>query len=776
MQFDAAQCGYLKFNATQCGCVKYNAVQFKYTHLRSAYSGYKKKLSQCLLYMKSKFLLLGKEQKITFGKFMQSLTINNKINYFIFLSDNMALYFIDDDFVKKILRIAFILQKSLYYRHDFVALLNKLHKKLKIFNFTIIFIICLQLYTNFFSKYYACQTFLTCQYLIFKNIDQYYTSKFDHYSTSLIGGGAHDSNFIPSELYPYNDALRNMIGIFKFHIYVTDSMKLAILGNNSNLYECKIPLNILICKLKLSELKLIASAHQIKFGSKVKVNELQNLILEHKCHSCVYYTSIFEFKNQSQNQKVANLKASKKYQNKHAEKYKLSNLNSVKKHQQEHAEEYKFSHLNSVKKYQQEHAEEYKLSNLKLVKKYQQEHPDEYKHSHLNSVKKHQQEHADEYKFSHLSSVKKHQQEHAEEYKLNNLKLVKKYQQEHPDEYKHSNLNSVKKHQQEHVDEYKFSHLNSVKKHQQEHAEEYKLNNLKSVKKYQQEHPEDYRKRNLESVKKYQNKVQFPPEVLSKNLQYKIITDFVNDMSPTEFEESGCAVCGKLTLIKDLQKLSKVDLNMEILKQKGVSQKERKSSNDKLEDLDGPIIEDDLDNICNLCYTSVLKKKLPQMALANGKWLGKIPTQLQDLSYAEQLLIARIRHNRCLVQVSSGMRKMTANAISFANPIPKVYKTLPPPIEEMDNVLAFIYTGPCQPTKADFERTPLLVRHKKVSEALEWLKLNHIDYFDIEISYDNLKAYPEDAPPVLVDYRSSTSKLDFSAKRYPAVVLSLICS
>ena len=100
---------------------------------------------------------------------------------------------------------------------------------------------------------------------------------------------------------------------------------------------------------------------------------------------------------------------------------------------------------------------------------------------------------------------------------------------------------------------------------------------------------------------------------------------------------------------------------------------------------------------------------------------------------------------------------MTANAISFANPISKVYKILPPPIEEMDDVLAFIYTGPCQSTKADFEWTPILVKHKKVSEALEWLKLNHIDYFDIEISHDNLKAYPEDAPPVLVDYCSSTS-------------------
>ena len=41
-------------------------------------------------------------------------------------------------------------------------------------------------------------------------------------------------------------------------------MKLAILNNSSNLYECNIPLNILICKSKLSELKLIANAHQIK--------------------------------------------------------------------------------------------------------------------------------------------------------------------------------------------------------------------------------------------------------------------------------------------------------------------------------------------------------------------------------------------------------------------------------------------------------------------------------------------------------------------------------
>jgi len=44
-----------------------------------------------------------------------------------------------------------------------------------------------------------------------------------------------------------------------------------------------------------------------------------------------------------------------------------------------------------------------------------------------------------------------------------------------------------------------------------------------------------------------------------------------------------------------------------------------------------------------------------------------------------------------------------------------------------------------------------------VSKALYWLKLNHIDYYDCEISEKNLASYPEDGPPVVVDYYPSSS-------------------
>jgi hypothetical protein len=98
---------------------------------------------------------------------------------------------------------------------------------------------------------------------------------------------------------------------------------------------------------------------------------------------------------------------------------------------------------------------------------------------------------------------------------------------------------------------------------------------------------------------------------------------------------------------------------------------------------------------------------------------------------------------------------MKANVITFQNPTPKVYQRLPPPIAEIDEVLAFIFTGPCKPTTEDLKRTPLLVRRKKVGTALEWLKLNHIDYYDLDIDYDSLGAYPENGPPVVVAYRQS---------------------
>ena len=104
---------------------------------------------------------------------------------------------------------------------------------------------------------------------------------------------------------------------------------------------------------------------------------------------------------------------------------------------------------------------------------------------------------------------------------------------------------------------------------------------------------------------------------------------------------------------------------------------------------------------------------------------------------------------------------MTSHVIAFESPVPKVYHRLPPPMEDLDDVLAVLFTGPCKPTEKEFRRTPLLIRQKQVAQALEWLKLNHADYADLEIAYDKLERYPEDSLPVSIEYQhSETTKIE----------------
>ena len=63
---------------------------------------------------------------------------------------------------------------------------------------------------------------------------------------------------------------------------------------------------------------------------------------------------------------------------------------------------------------------------------------------------------------------------------------------------------------------------------------------------------------------------------------------------------------------------------------------------------------------------------------------------------------------------------------------------LPPPCEDLDKALAILFTGPCKPMAEDFACTPFLVRRNAVIKALEWLKLNHANYADLEVSYLNV--------------------------------------
>jgi hypothetical protein len=258
------------------------------------------------------------------------------------------------------------------------------------------------------------------------------------------------------------------------------------------------------------------------------------------------------------------------------------------------------------------------------------------------------------------------------------------------------------------------------------------------------------------------NKAQFPPEPLNAAEIHRILTTSSMACQPDRFEEDGCAVCGRLTPKHELTKLSDATCSLLPLEVPGVTRKERFHLSDPIEELPGPVLAAGCDHICVECEGYLHRNKLPPNALARHCWIGEVPPVLKKLSYAEGLLIARVRHNRCVIRVNSGRVRMNANAIMFAQPVLKVYLKLPPSRQEMEEVLAVVLTGSCDPTPEDFARMPLLVRRNEVAAALEWLKLNHEHYADLEISEENLLTYPLNDVIVRVDFHRTEGELEHS--------------
>jgi hypothetical protein len=250
---------------------------------------------------------------------------------------------------------------------------------------------------------------------------------------------------------------------------------------------------------------------------------------------------------------------------------------------------------------------------------------------------------------------------------------------------------------------------------------------------------------------------EFPPSPCSTNFENTIIMDACKRMNPVNFEEVGCSVCGELQPRDKASRLKSVKNFLSILEVPGVTRIERTTNTMPIKEFKGPVLDYSCSLICDGCRADVRNGKVPKLALARGLWLGKVPPQLSCLTFVEKLLVAKVRHTCAFVKVASGMRKMKANIVAFESPVPKIYNILPPPRDDLDEMLAILFTGPCKPTKVDFARTPFLVRRNPVINALEWLKLNHADYANIEISHTNAMQYDDDMPPVSVEYCPSES-------------------
>jgi DNA-directed RNA polymerase subunit RPC12/RpoP len=184
------------------------------------------------------------------------------------------------------------------------------------------------------------------------------------------------------------------------------------------------------------------------------------------------------------------------------------------------------------------------------------------------------------------------------------------------------------------------------------------------------------------------------------------------DFDLSAFEEAGCTVCGRLCKLSDLSPRESLDVDWSLLDVESVTQKERFSITDPVEEVSRPILAKGCEGVCTECESKLLARVRPPRSLANHLWIGELPWQLKGLTSAEKMMVTKVWHNRCVVRVASGRGKLVANAIMFATPIRRVYSVLPPSRDELSEVLVFVFLVSAKPTEDDFVHTPMFVRRQ----------------------------------------------------------------
>ncbi|KAI0349502.1 hypothetical protein OH77DRAFT_1489401, partial [Trametes cingulata] len=192
----------------------------------------------------------------------------------------------------------------------------------------------------------------------------------------------------------------------------------------------------------------------------------------------------------------------------------------------------------------------------------------------------------------------------------------------------------------------------------------------------------------------------FPPSPLSPQSQAGFMRKWVDRFRDDSVHELACGVCACLVSKSELSCRPCSALNLSVLDRPGcgVTRKERvRESDPEGAEVPGPIIyaasvvhkhDGPYMYVCAPCLKSLKDGKMPCLSLANGRWIGDVPSVLQGLSYAEELLIARFRRNYCVAHVKGGQRYLKANAILFEQPVLRVYDILPPPRKELEDCFA----------------------------------------------------------------------------------------
>ena len=230
-----------------------------------------------------------------------------------------------------------------------------------------------------------------------------------------------------------------------------------------------------------------------------------------------------------------------------------------------------------------------------------------------------------------------------------------------------------------------------------------------------------------------------------------------------------CAVCGRECTVKE-DKVSVMPLSLMPNSRRlvpAVPHRAHELFQGKLLEPAGVTVgeEDPIIGVCGECMQELNKagEAPPKYSLANRMWIGKVPWELQVLTFPEQLLIAllypRVYVFKLFPKRSTGasglsnlQRAMRGNVSTYqlntdaiASMVEGKLMPRPPAILASLISLTFVAVGEIP---KPWLHTMFRVRRAVLLKALQWLKMNNPKYYgDIEISTQRLEDLPEDDVP-----------------------------
>ena len=104
--------------------------------------------------------------------------------------------------------------------------------------------------------------------------------------------------------------------------------------------------------------------------------------------------------------------------------------------------------------------------------------------------------------------------------------------------------------------------------------------------------------------------------------------------------------------------------------------------------------------MCNSCNKDLKKRKIPRYSVGNKMWIGDIPKELKDLIIPELRLIAKYRHNSCIIKLKSGSCDLSSvqsalkgNVITFPQYLSNVVQTLPLELSDLCDEIKIVFIG-----------------------------------------------------------------------------------